>query len=146
MSGSEMIRPATHDDIPALVDIGREFVAMSPHRILGEFDPEAVARMFGFMIDNPATCVLLTNDCGLIGGIMTGVYFCPTEMMMEELFWFAHKGGRDLLKAFEKKAREMGADYIYLSTLENAKADVATRMAQGMGFQPIERRYMKVLQ
>lgn len=139
-----MIRDAAYDDIPALVEMGKEFVAMSPHRGMGAFDAQAVERMFAFLIDEPVGLLLVNGD-GFIGGVLQPVYFCPDKIMAEEHFWWARKGGRDLLRAFEKKAREMGASFVSMSTLINDRADIAQRIVTRMGFEPIERRYLKEL-
>lgn len=138
-------RLATIEDIPALVEMGTKFHAMSPHKWMGEFDDAAIGRMLAFLIDNPAGLVV-TNGEGVIGGMMSPVYFNPSKWMMEESFWFAGSGGRDLLKAFNTEARGMGADYVLLSTLENDKSHVIDRVVTRMGFVPLERRYVKGLE
>jgi hypothetical protein len=139
-----MIRRATGDDIPAMVRMGREFLAMSPHAALGEYDMMAVAKMFSFMIASPQS-VLLTNGDGLIGGVVTPVYFAPGKWMLEESFWWAVRGGRELLAAFEREGRLMGADFVLLSTLENGRAAVIDRVVSRMGYRLLERRYVKEL-
>lgn len=139
-----MIRKATGTDIPRLVAMGSRFHALSTHKWMGEYDREAVARMLRFMIGNPQALVL-TNGEGVIGGMMAPVYFNPSKMMMEESYWYAEKGGRDLLKAFCEEARLMGADYVYLSTLTDERTDVADRIVTRMDFRPVERRYVKEL-
>lgn len=140
-----MVRPATEADIPALVEMGREFVAMSPHRGMGEYDAAAVERMFAFLIESPVG-LLLVNGEGFIGGVLSPVYFCPDKVMAEEHFWWARKGGRDLLRAFEAEARARGAAFVSMSTLINEKSSLADRIVTRMGFVPIERRYLKELQ
>lgn len=139
-----MIRKATDTDIPRLAAMGERFHAMSPHKGMGEYDREAVARMLRFLLGNPHALVL-TNGDGVIGGMMAPVYFNPAKTMMEESFWYAEKGGKDLLKAFCKEARLMGADYVYLSTLTNDRSDIIDRVVTHMEFRPVERRYVKEL-
>lgn len=136
---------ATEADIPVLVEIGRKFHAMSPHKPVGPFDAEAVGRVLVMLIAHPDGLVM-TNGVGAIGGMIAPVYFSPGVKMMEEHFWFSDiGGGRDLLRAFENVSRETGADYVMLSTLENDKSQVIDRVVSRMGFIPIERRYMKDL-
>lgn len=115
---------------------------MSPHKPMGGFDPEAVARMLAFLIDNG---LVLTNGEGAIGGMMAPIYFNPGKIVMEESFWWARRGGRDLLKEFCRAARAMGADFISLSTLENDRQALVDRLVGSMGFRPLERRYLKDL-
>jgi hypothetical protein len=71
-------RLAIAEDIPALVKIGTKFHAMSPHKWMGEFDGAAIGRMLAFLIDNPAGLVV-TNGEGVIGGMMSPVYFNPSK-------------------------------------------------------------------
>lgn len=125
--------------------MGREFVAMSPHRGMGEFDQAAVGRMFATMIEADA-CIVLISGRGFIGGMLMPIYFCPDKVMAEEHFlWSRNGSGRSLVKAFELVAKKHGASFAYVSTLENDKADTASRFMQLIGYTPIERRYLKEL-
>lgn len=135
---------ATEADVPSLIEIGRKFHAMSPHKPVGPFDAEAVGRVLAMLIAHPDGLVM-TNGVGVIGGMIAAVYFSPGVKMMEEHFWWAASGGKDLLRAFETVSRGMGADYVMLSTLENDKSPAIDRVVSRMGFTPIERRYMKNL-
>lgn len=135
---------ATEADIPALVEMGRKFHAMSPHKFLGGYDGEAVARVLRFLIENPAGMVL-TNGDGVIGGMMAPIFYQPGKMMLEESFWWADRGGRDLLREFTEEGRKMGATCVLLSTLENDKSEIVHRIVSRMGFTPVERRYVKDL-
>lgn len=139
-----MIRAAHQDDIGALVEMGRSFHSMAPHRPMGDFDAYAVGMMLSFLIESP-TALILKSDEGAIGGVIAPVYFNPAKKIMEEAFWWSLRGGRSLLSAFEKEASIMGADFITLSTLENEKTCVIDRVVTRMGFRPIERRYLKEL-
>lgn len=139
-----MIREATHADIPALVAWGREFHGIAPHRPMGEYDPSAVARMLRFMIDSPQAMVL-TNGNGGIGGVYAPVYFNPSKWMFEESFWWAERGGLDLLDAAIEEGRKWGASFLLLSTLENRKSPAIHRLLAGKGFSLLERRYLKEL-
>lgn len=142
--GGFVIRRAEVADIPELVGMGRRFLAMSPHSGMGEFDAEAVARVLRFMIESP-TSLVLTNGDGAIGGVQAPLYFDPSRTMMEESFWWAEKGGRDLLKAFQKESALMGSHYLMLSTLENDRSHLIDRLVSAMGYRPLERRYVKEL-
>lgn len=135
---------ATLADIPGLVDMGVNFHEMSPHRNMGEYNKVAISNVLTYMIQSPDALVI-TNGEGLIGGIMAAVYFDPSKMMMEESFWWASRGGREMLDMFIRKSREMGAAYVLLSTLENDRIDAMGRILQKSGFAPIERRYLKEL-
>lgn len=138
-------RIATNDDIPALIEMGRRFHAMSPHKMLGPYDEHAVANMLAALIADTMGSIVLTNDEGAIGGRMAPLYFSPTVRFMEEAFWWAGKGGRELLDAFEFLAKRMGAKASYMSTLDNEHVAAADRIMRRRGYVPLERRYLKEL-
>lgn len=137
-------RNATAADIPELVEMGRQFHAMSPHKWLGDYDAGAVTNMLAYLIGSP-DAIVVTNGVGCVGGIIAPVYFDPTKRMLEESFWWAEKGGRDLLRAFEAIGRQKGAQFLYLSTLENERTAVIDRVVKAAGYLPVERRYVKEL-
>lgn len=136
------VRSATVDDIPALVEMGAKFHAMSPHAFLGEYDPQGIGNLLRFLATGSNT-ILLTNGEGLIGGVLAPVYFAPTKIMAEESFWWAGSGGGLLLAAFETEAKRLGADFVLLSTLHNDRSDVIDRVVRRKGYAPVERRYIK---
>lgn len=135
---------ATVEDIPALVEMGAKFHAMSPHKFMGEYDPQATARMLAFMIDSPQA-VLMTNGEGVIGGTYAPVYFAPSTWMIEENFWWSGKDGFALLEAMLIHAKGWGAEFCLLSTLENEHSKAIDRLLTRKGFRLMERRYIKEL-
>lgn len=139
------VRDATIDDIPALLAIGAKFHAMSPHKGMAGYDPNGMARVLEFMIGSNS-CVVLTNGDGVIGGTYSPVYFNPTKWQMEENFWFADRSGMELLTNLVERARDFGASFIMLSTLENDRSEIIDKVLKRKGFVMLERRYMKELQ
>lgn len=136
------VRIATAEDIPALVEIGAKFHAMSPHKFMGEYDKEGAANVLRFMVDSPQS-VLMTNGDGFIGGTYAPVYFAPSKWMLEENFWFSGKDGFALLEAMLIHAKGWGADFCLLSTLENDHSKAIDRLLTRKGFRLMERRYIK---
>lgn len=135
-------RLATLIDVPAIVAMGARFHAMSPHRPVGEYDAAAVARVVRMLITSPDG-VVVTNEEGMIGGLIAPVYFSPDVRMLEEHFWWSGKGGRDLLRAFEDEGRRRGAHLVMLSTLENDRSAAIDRLVSRQGYGALEKRYMK---
>lgn len=138
------VRDATAGDIPAIVDMGRRFHAMSPHSFLGEYDAGAVGRMLAFMIDAP-NGIVLTNGTGCIGAMMAPIYFCPGRMMVEEAFWWADRDGMALLSSLEARSRDLGASALLMCSLENERSKAIGRVLAGKGYAPVERRFVKEL-
>lgn len=138
------VRKATVEDVPALVEMGAKFHAMSPHRPVGEYDREAVARTLAFLIDNPSGLVV-RSDTGVLGGFMAPIFFSPLILMMEENFWWSQGGGQVLRRFFEEEAQKMGARFVYFTVLENDRISAIDRVMKRDGYMPVERRYMKEL-
>lgn len=137
-------RLARIDDIENLVEMGGRFHAMSPHKTMGRFDPQAMANVIKFMIES-TSCAVFTNGNGVIGGTLSPVYFNPSIWQMEENFWWASKDGQELLTALEDFARERGASFLLMSTLENEKSQIVGRLMARKGYEPVEKRYVKEL-
>lgn len=135
---------AKTEHIPGLVAMGKKFHAMSPHRGMGEYDALAMSRVIRFMIESDHATVL-TNGTGVIGGVLSPVYFNPSVLQLEESFWWAKKGGGELLTALEEWGIAKGAQYIMLSTLENKRALVIDRVIRRRGYKMLERRYSREL-
>lgn len=137
-------RTATAEDVPALVDMGRQFHSMSPHKPVADYDGDAVARTLAFLIGHPDGLVV-RSDTGVLGGFMAPIFFNPRVRMMEENFWWAQGGGQELRRFFEARAKAMGAQFVYFTTLENDRIGAIDRVMKRDGYRPVERRYMKEL-
>lgn len=62
-----IVKKSTIDDIPALVDLGRQFTAESAYG--WEYSPENAAKSFELAITHPeCACIHITNDDGVMIG------------------------------------------------------------------------------
>lgn len=136
------VRIAEKSDIPAILDLGERFHAMSPWRDK-PFDRDATQAVLQRLIEQPEG-VLLYNGHGMIGGVLSQIYF-GGGLIAQELFWFADKGGRDLIKAFEAWAFKSGASGIVMVNLNlNPRKDrVMGKMYERRGYALRERHYYK---
>ncbi len=127
-----------------MVEVGRAFYDLSSgHAALGEFDADGVARTIRLLIDSSNALVLVGNGVG-IGGVMMPLYYSPGKLVMQEVFWFAPKFARGLLKEFHRESKEMGASFVMLSSLEILHPSIGRFMTR-MGYHPLERRYVMEL-
>lgn len=110
----QMVREAVPGDFPAILEMGRRFHEFSPWRDR-PFSDEATLAMLQRITDSE-DAVLFTNGTGILGGVVAPIYFGGGKVA-QELFWFADKGGRELLDAFEAWAKERGADGILMISL-----------------------------
>ncbi|MGB3898197.1 MAG: hypothetical protein WA973_06550 [Mesorhizobium sp.] len=133
------VRPAVESDVPALLAMGREFHAYA-YSGMGDLDEVQALQMLRSLMRSSKGLVL-TNGTGAIGGIMSPGWFQKDALIMEECFWWAGRGGRDLLREFVARSRAMGATSIMLSTLDNERTGAVDRIVRRFGFQPVERRY-----
>ena len=134
-----MIREATKDDLPALLEMGRKFHAMSGHPM--GFDEAAVSAFMISLIDNEAGCLLMT-DKGVIGGVLAPAWCDPLWPMAIELFWWAEGGGLKLMSEFEKWAESRGANEVRMTSL--AAHQRAADLLQLKGYSPSEISFSKV--
>lgn len=134
-----MIRKATHDDVAAVVRFGADFHAYSPWKSI-PFDPDATAGFVGRLIDGG---VVFISETGMIGGLLNPLYFNPSHVVAVELFWWATKGGRDLMQAFEQWAIEGGASGIQFSALGDEKSERMALLFDRAGYRKLETGYYR---
>lgn len=134
-----MIRKATYDDLPMVVDFGREFHSISPWREI-PFDGDSTSAFATKLIDGG---VILISETGMIGGLLNPLYFNPSYVVACELFWWAKAGGRQLMAAFEEWAEEEGAMGLQFSALGDDNADRMARLFNRSGYRKVETGYFK---
>lgn len=139
-----MIREAGEADIPAILELGERFHALSPWSDR-RFRREATERTVRALIEQP-NAVLLFNGHGILGGVLSPIYF-GGGVVAQELFWFADSRGRELIKAFEEWAHANGADGVLMVNLalDDRTDALMHRMYSRMGYSLRERHYWKEL-
>ena len=134
------------DDIPALVQLGKEFHEENP--IICGFDADSLEASLRVWI---ATAILLTDGKdAMICGFVNPVYFNHSVLTAHELFWFVRKGkrngaGKALLEAFRQEARARGATVHIQTASETGRIAAVDRLYRRQGFEPLERGYIKEL-
>lgn len=153
------IRPATADDIDALVEMGERFFAYSAFSKVISFNREAARAMIAVLVE-PGTLLTASGNVvlvaehegkviGGIAGTLTGTWFNPYARVATELAWWmdeAHRGGTAairLYRAFEAWASEMGADAIVMSDLVVDGETPAARLFEKLGYATVERAHIK---
>ena len=136
-----MIREATVEDIPRIVELGAEFLAYSPYRHHA-LDREAFASFAHGLIASEDGVVLLSDD-GMFGGLITGLYFNPAIRVASELFWWARKEGRQLREAFEAWARDRGAEEVHMTGLLDERAATIAKVFKRAKYAPSEVAFVK---
>jgi len=136
------VREASFDDIPHIVELGREF-----HSKSGWSSEPFSDYVFTITCQNLITAphaVLLYNRYGMLGGMRMQTYFGGTPFA-QELFWYARRGGRDLMRAFEDWTRSQGMEKIVAGavTLDGNRDAYMDELYRRRGWRQIERHYTK---
>lgn len=131
-----MIREATVADIPAIVAMGCEFLAVSPLGSVLPTNPLQLAALTYSLIDaDNATVFVAERDGALVG--MFGAVVAPNaisgEPMATEMFWWVAPAARGtvgvhLLKAAEEWARAAGARRLQLGAPTAEAAQLYKRL------------------
>lgn len=145
-----MIRAATFEDIPRLIELGVRFMRESRYGGHLTINPTAMGELAGMLIAAPNGLVLVSEDgdgvTGMIGVIAT-VHPHSGDQVMSELFWYvlprARKSGTgvDLLVAAEQWGRASGiAKSIVVSPNDQVSA-----LYERLGYAPLEQQFIKDL-
>jgi len=145
---TRVIRPATHEDVPALVVMGQQFARTEMYRDSLYENPDQITVVMTSLIANEGgTILVLESKDVLIGmmGIICTPHFLSAEMCASEIFWWVtpgHRGdGVRLLRAAELWAKECGATKLQMV----APTERVGRFYDRMGFTRIETGYQKAL-
>ena len=135
-----MIRAATPDDIPALLEMGRKFAEEAGVAAqLGWSDDHATALLGLLQADH----ILLIGDRAFIGGTIFPHPFSG-ELVFQELFWRSEgRDGLKLLAEAERLAKERGATRFLMIAIDTMPG--AERIYQRRGYRPAERSFIKEL-
>jgi GNAT superfamily N-acetyltransferase len=142
------IRQATLDDVPRLVELGREFITSSRYRSALRPNPDAMGMLAAKLIEAPHGLVLVSEAGGAVTG-MIGVIatFHPMsgDSVMSEMFWYvtpvARGHGVRLLKAAEAWAKSHDIKQaIMISPTKKVSA-----FYRRVGYSKLEEQYVKAL-
>ena len=135
-----MIRVATPDDLPRIIELGGQFLEASPYADMG-YDKPAFGEFATGLMEGPG--VIFLSDDGFIGGLLHGMYFNPAMVMGVELFWFARSEGKALREAFEFWCRENGAAGMQATGLANYRETAIRKIYERAGYRACEVAFLK---
>lgn len=143
-----MIREATTEDIPKLVEMGERFHKASPYADLMDFDAQGFSEFGGLMIENDIFLLLVDDHVtSMLGMAFAGCLANPSVIMADELFWWSESPGTGikLLKTAEVVAKGRGATLFKMSALADDNGERMNGYYQHAGFSDCERSYMRTL-
>jgi len=134
------VRNAQVCDLPRLMRYAQAFHAYHPLTAHAPFDAEPIEAKLKDLIAG-GDAVLLVHDHGAIGGVLAPIWCAPSVVIATEIFWWAERDGRSLMKAFEAWAEGKGADEVQMIAILGAR-DV-TPIYDRAGYRPVELCFMK---
>lgn len=145
------VRPATHDDIPWMLDELREFAAFFAKGIGTSrdlYDRAAWEERLPVLVDGVAFIARCDGErVGMIAGIIVPHIWAPGIRMLTEAFWWVRpewrgsSAGYRLLKAFDAAGEAEGVDFIGLQL--EPHSDVSDASMARLGYRPSERCFLK---
>lgn len=142
------IRQATEADVPAMVEMGREFVRSTSYRDTVPESPEHLSGVGALLLKHGV--VLLAEQDGRVVGMIAGTvypHYLTGARTLGESWWWVNEGARGhgaadaLLDALEAWGRSQGATRSELGS-RNAVLD---RFYRRRGYRPVERVHAKEL-
>lgn len=139
------VRPATADDIPALLALGEAMHAESRYADLPWHTPK-VCGLMDWMIANDDGCLLVAEQGGeIVGGFMgmAAEHFFSTSKMATDLALFVpttRRGGLaavQLMRAYVTWAQERGIPNPQAGITTGVDVDRSSRLYESLGFKPV---------
>lgn len=146
-----MIRLATEDDFPAIIELCREFWTHT--RYDEEFDADHCLIMVNYTLDQ-GLCIVLEIDgkvCGFMAAIKTFLLASTQAEHLTELgFWINpdQRRGRNgvvLIQFMEQLAKDQGIKYMNLVAMESSMPKEVKRLYESLGYEKSETVYTKVI-
>lgn len=151
-----MIRKATYEDIPTMVELGKKFFEETKMGEFTTYDPLSAATTFKAMIDGDGAVIFLLEVGGeIVGGISAVLsvhYFNFDSITGQELFWFVDKeyrGTREALKLFitlenwVKEKKICSFSMVALHNLKDNNFETLQKLYLKRGYTPLEGVFVK---
>lgn len=144
------IRPIKPDDVPGVIDLGYQMHQESVYRHFN-YDPNKCGRLIYNFMTNPDTrfaYVGTSNDAlnSVFLGSIDEHYF-GTDLIASDTLWYVSpqsrgsRVGLQLLRAFEKWAKNANAAEIYVGVSSGLSADKTGTMLQKLGYDVVGGNY-----
>jgi len=148
-----LVRKATEADLDKYVTLAQAFHAASPMHGVVEFDREGYGQFYLSSLQNESIGVWLAeldNEIvGISGAIAYPLYFSPSAIVVQELWWWltpdarGSGAGAAMFKQIEAWAKERSASALFMIALEDDRAQKMEKLYSRAGFRPMERTFIK---
>lgn len=148
-----IVRCATADDLPLYLPLAQAFHAASPMHNVISFDVNGYSDFYLRAVNDPSMGVWLAEDTGkligIAGALSYPMYFSPTSMVVQELWWWLTpeargKGaGQAMYDTIESWAKAKNAVAFFMIALEDDRVNKMANLYARKGFRPMERTFMR---
>lgn len=148
-----IVRKATEADLDQYVLLAKEFHLASPMDGVVAFDPIGYADFFKASLNNDTVGLWLAESdgklVGISGAIAYPLYFNPTALVVQELWWWLTPesrgtgAGAEMFKTIEQWAKDKKATALFMIALEDSRAKKMENLYTRAGFRPMERTFIK---
>ena len=144
------IRPIEPEDVPAAIDLGYQMHQESVYRHFN-YNPDKCGRLIYDFMSNPDTRFAYIGTANgvpnsiLLGSI--GEHYFGTDLIASDTVWYVStqsrgsRVGLQLLRAFEKWAKERKAAEIYVGVSSGLSAGKTGAMLQKLGYNVVGGNY-----
>lgn len=138
-----MIRLATRDDIPAIVQLGERFFEESPTYAPMVYAPEKIDALTSHLIDDPSGFVrVIDRGTGLLGGMigLVAEHWASRALVATECVLFVQAGARgqvyagQLVAEFREWGRAQGCFKAVAGTSSGVTPELCARLYERCGF------------
>lgn len=146
-----MVRDGNKDDLPAVVEMAREFWKHT--RYDEPFDADYVEHMASLAVDHGLLAILEIDGAieGFTAGLKSPLLACYEVLSGTEIAWWvnpsARKGrnGIELMKHIERMAKAQGVKYWNMVVMESCQPEVGAAIYERMGYEKSETSYTRIL-
>lgn len=145
------MRHATHDDIAALIELGRPFLSAHPMLKGVAVSDEQLQGAMTNIIDQGVVIVAESVDGSLVGmlaGMICPVWCAPETRVATELAWWMKPGNRHgmtavrMVRDFEEWANQRGATHFVMSSIPSF-GPRSSQLIERLGYQLVETSFAK---
>lgn len=150
-----LVRLSTHEDMPEIIAMGRQFHVLSGMKDVSEFDPASLEKTVSAMLNGQVNGFVLVAELGdeLVGmtaGIIYPLYFNLSLTGCQELFWYCKPNGRNgvgrlLLDELESEASRRGAEVFMTAALAGLRDAAIAKVYERRGYRPMENTFVRKL-
>lgn len=137
-----IVRKATEQDIPRLVELGLSFHEKSPYCHLA-YDAERVVLTLKSALEGGAVFVHGKPIDGMGAAIKGPLWFADGYVAQELFLW--GRGAKQIRESLEQWAKSEGCETFSMVCLENDKMPAMARMYRMAGYTASEHHFMKAL-